>query len=128
MSYRYLAGPALGLIAGLFMSSAYGHHGWTWADTEQIELSGVVKAVRMAPPHPRLDVETANDGVWRVELANPSQTRKAGFIEDSAKAGDRVSATGNRSKDHTEKRMKAVQITVGDKTYDLYPERIEKAR
>ncbi|MFW7340912.1 DUF6152 family protein [Pollutimonas sp. H1-120] len=110
------------------MNSAYGHHGWSWADTEQIQLTGVVQAVRMAPPHPRLDVETASDGVWRVELANPSQTRKAGFIEGSAKAGDRISATGNRSKDHAERRMKAVQITVDGKTYDLYPERIQKAR
>jgi hypothetical protein len=35
-------------------------------------------------------------------------------------------AVGNRSKDHAEKRMKAVQISVGGKTYDIYPERIRR--
>lgn len=124
MSSRLFTGLALCLAVG----SAWAHHGWNWADDQQTQLSGTVKSVQMAPPHPRLDVETADAGLWRVELGNPNQTRASGFVEGSAKPGDRISVTGNRAKDHAEKRMKAVQITVGDKTYDIYPDRIQKTR
>lgn len=127
MPHRFLAKMATGLAAaGLFMASASAHHGWSWADSEQIQLKGTVKSVRIAPPHPTLEVETAQDGVWRVELGNPSQTQRAGFVEGSAKPGDEITATGNRARDHAEKHMKAVQVTVGGKTYDIYPDRIQK--
>lgn len=105
---------------------AWGHHGWNWAESDQTQLKGIVKAVQISPPHPRLEVETTNDGIWQVELGNPSQTRRAGFVEGSATPGDNIVVTGNRSRDHTEKRMKAVQITVDGKTYDIYPDRIRK--
>jgi len=126
MSHRFPAATLAGLaLAGLFTASASAHHGWSWADTEQIQLQGTVKKVQIAPPHPWMDVDTP-DGVWRVELGNPSQTRSAGFVEGSAKEGDAIVATGNRAQDHAEKRMKAVQVTVGGKTYDIYPDRIKK--
>ncbi len=110
------------------MANASAHHGWEWAEEGQMQLAGVVKSVAIVPPHPRLEVETTNDGIWRVELGNPSQTKRAGFVEGSAKPGDHITATGNRSKDHGEKRMKAVQITVEGKTYDIYPDRIQPAK
>ncbi|MDQ2138755.1 DUF6152 family protein [Alcaligenaceae bacterium B3P038] len=129
MSTRFLTRSSMALFAaGLFATSAWAHHGWSWADAEQIQLSGTVKAVQIAPPHPTMDIETANDGVWRVELGNPSQTQRSGFVEGSAKVGDTITATGNRAEDHAEKRMKAVQVTVGGKTYDIYPERIQAKR
>src|SRR5690606_29312122 len=105
---------------------AWSHHGWDWAEKELSELKGIVKAVNMSPPHPRLDVETPENEVWRIELGNPSQTKQAGFTADSAKPGDQVHALGNRSRDPNEKRLKAVRITVGDKTYDIYPNRIPR--
>lgn len=119
---RMFVGAALGL---LLVTGAYAHHGWSWAEADQIELSGTIREISMAPPHPTLDVETENDGVWRVELANPRQTERSGFVEGVAKVGDRVVALGNRSLDRNEKRMKAVRITVAGKAYDLYPERIQ---
>ena len=88
-------------------------------------LQGTVQQVQIAPPHPWLDVR-ADDGIWRVELGNPSQTKDAGFVEGSAKPGDTVTANGNRDQDPAVQRMKAVQIKVGDKTYDIYPSRIRK--
>ena len=120
--------PTLAALAcaAALASSAWAHHGWSWADAEPIQLQGTVQQVQIAPPHPWLDVKAA-DGVWRVELGNPSQTRRAGFVEGSAKPGDTVSATGNRAQDHNEKRMKAIQITVESKTYDIYPERIKSS-
>lgn len=120
--------PLTGIVVTAFVSvaatAALAHHGWNWAEDEQTELTGIVRAVVIAPPHPTLDVETASDGLWKVELGNPRQTQRSGFVEGSAKPGDRVVVLGNRSLDRDEKRMKAVRITVEGKVFDIYPDRI----
>ena len=105
-------------------TTAAAHHGWSWAEADQIELKGTIRSISFAPPHPSMEVE-AEDGVWRVELGNPNQTKRSGFVEGEAEVGDAIIALGNRSMDTNEKRLKAVRITVGDKTYDIYPERIQ---
>ena len=105
-------------------AAASAHHGWSWAEEEQSELTGTVVSLVVAPPHPSLEVE-AEDGMWKIELGNPRQTQRAGFDDTSASKGDKVVILGNRSLDRNEKRMKAVRITVEGKAYDIYPERIE---
>ena len=107
----------------LLATSAAAHHGWTWTDEEKFELTGAIQEIFIGNPHAVLKVE-AEDGVWTVELAPPSRTRAAGFDENAAKVGDQVTAIGNRSSDHNEKRMKAVQLVVNGKTFDIYPDRI----
>jgi hypothetical protein len=116
-----LGGTAMALVAG----TAAAHHGWSWAEAEQIELAGTIREVTIAPPHPVLRVETASDGMWTVELGNPSQTSRAGFVEGVARPGDRIVALGNRSENRRERRMKAVRVTVGERRFDIYPERIQ---
>jgi hypothetical protein len=116
-----------GIVATVVGASlpALAHHGWNWAEDQQSELSGIVKSVSMAPPHPSLQV-TASDGKqWLIDLANPNQTERSGFTAASAKPGDAIVVLGNRSKDKSQLWMKAVRITVAGKTYDLYPERIK---
>ena len=105
-------------------TSAAAHHGWSWAEADQIELTGTIRSISFAPPHPSMEVE-AEDGLWRVELGNPNQTQRSGFVEGKAEVGDAIIALGSRSSDPNEKRLKAVRITVRDKTYDIYPERIQ---
>ncbi|WP_159347444.1 DUF6152 family protein [Roseomonas harenae] len=116
-----LGGTVMALVAG----TAAAHHGWSWAEAEQIELAGTIREVTIAPPHPVLRVETASDGIWTVELGNPSQTSRAGFVEGVARPGDRIVALGNRSENRRERRMKAVRVTVGERRFDIYPERIQ---
>ncbi|OCP07186.1 MULTISPECIES: DUF6152 family protein [unclassified Ensifer] len=118
-------GVTAGIITVLLVTSTYAHHGWSWAEADQIELKGTIREISMAPPHPTLQVETSADGMWRVELGNPRNTERSGFVEGSAKVGDAIVVLGNRSLDPNEKRMKAVRITVAGKTYDIYPERIQ---
>jgi len=119
---KFLGGA---ILTTAIVSGAAAHHGWSWAEADQVELKGVIRQLYIGPPHPTLDVETANDGLWRVELGNPRQTERSGFVQGSAKIGDEIVALGNRSSDPGEKRMKAVRIAVGGKTFDIYPDRIK---
>jgi hypothetical protein len=114
----------VGAVAGPSLP-AFAHHGWSWAEGEQMELKGTIQKISMAPPHPTLMVTAASDGVvWLVELANPSQTARSGFTAKSAKVGEEVTVLGNRNRDKSKAHMKAVRITIAGRNYDLYPERI----
>ena len=115
-----------GLAVAFMATAALAHHGWSWAESDQIELTGTVKKVVIAPPHPTIDL-TATDGVdWHIELGNPRQTERSGFNAESAKPGDTITVLGNRSLDADEKRLKAVKVTVGEKVYEIYPDRIKR--
>lgn len=109
----------------LSLGSALAHHGWSWAEPEQTMLSGTIRDIYVGPPHPRLEIETQSDGAWQIDLGNPNQTQRAGFDENSAKAGDEVTVLGNKSAKEGEKLMKAVKITVSGKDYVFYPERLK---
>ncbi len=85
---------AAALAATLFAGAALAHHGWSWADADQIELQGRITDIYIGPPHPVLKVQTASDGLWTVELGNPTQTSRAGFVEGTAKVGDMVKVLG----------------------------------
>ncbi len=115
------------LMAGM-ASAALAHHGWSWAEGEQTELRGTVREVYIGQPHPTLRVTGPDNQLWTVELGNPRQTASAGFNAESARAGDQIVALGNRAQAAGERRMKAVRITVRDRTYDIYPERITRAQ
>ena len=118
------------LIAAVVVASlpALAHHGWDWAQAEQTEMKGTIQKVSMAPPHPSLTVKAADGVVWQVDLSNPGQTERSGFTGNSAKAGDSIVILGNRHKDKAKRVMKAVRVTIGGKSYDLYPERIGASR
>ena len=108
----------------LYTAQAFAHHGWSWAEEEQSELKGTIDAISMAPPHPTLRVKAADGRVWQVDLGNPNQTKRSGFTQDSAKAGDTITVLGNRTQEPNKPHMKAVRITIDGKKYDMYPERI----
>ncbi len=123
---RSLAPVLAGQLAIATAVPALAHHGWSWTEDGFFKLTGVIREIYFGNPHPTLDVDVEGE-IWRVELATPAATTRAGFTEQTAKAGDEVEAIGNRSRDSTEKRMKAVRITVNGKTYDVYPNRVPPA-
>ncbi len=119
---QFLTG-ALAALLILGAAPAGAHHGWSWTEDETFELRGKITKIYVGNPHATLDVDSAGE-VWRVELAPPARTIAAGFTQETATAGDQVTAIGNRSKDRGERRMKAVRIIVKGKTYDVYPDRV----
>jgi len=120
--------PALSFLFAFMLGAlapmAQAHHGWSWADGEQITLRGSIERISMAPPHPTLQVKAADGGSWQVDLGNPGQTQRSGFTGQTAKVGDAIVVLGNRSQDHGKLHMKAVRITLDGRNYDMYPERI----
>lgn len=120
---KLIGGFATALVLAI-STSAVAHHGWSWAEDEQIEMTGTIQSISFAPPHPSLVVEI--DGkVWDVELGNPNQTQRAGFVEGEAEIGDEVVILGHRSLDESKLVIKAVRITIDGQNYDLYPQLIE---
>lgn len=112
-------------LAGALAAPAFAHHGWAWTDTGFFQLEGIISAVYIGNPHATIDIDVEG-AIWRIELAPPGPTTAAGFVEGVAKVGDEVTAIGNRSLDPNETRMKAVRIIIGDKTYDVYPDRAKQ--
>lgn len=98
------------------------HHGWSWTEDAETRLTGTIVTINYGNPHASMTLRTSQ-GVWEVDLAPPSQSSRAGFVEGVAKAGDRAVVTGHRSRDAKERRFKAETISVRGKTYDVYPQR-----
>lgn len=102
--------------------AALAHHGWAWTEDEESRLSGTIEKIDLGNPH--VHVALRNDqGLWEVDLAPPSQTERAGFVEGVAKPGEPATVTGHRSRDPKQLAFKAETISVGGKTYDVYPSR-----
>jgi len=116
----YLAAFALAAMA--IPAGLAAHHGWNWTEDAESRLDGTIVTIHYGNPHAHLTLRSGK-GVWEVDLAPPSQSSRAGFVEGVAKAGDRAVLTGHRSRDHNELRFKAETITVRGKTYDVYPQR-----
>ncbi|WPB57482.1 DUF6152 family protein [Xylophilus sp. GOD-11R] len=120
----FLSGCALGVAVCAGATAVSAHHGWSWAEGEQMTLRGTIESISMSPPHPTLKVKAQDGGSWQVDLGNPSQTERSGFAGGTAKVGDAVTVLGNRALDKS-LHMKAVRLTLGGKNFDMYPERIK---
>jgi hypothetical protein len=117
-----LTATALALPAGLAA-----HHGWNWTQTEESRLSGTIEEISFGNPHMHIKLRTQN-GLWAVDLSPPIQAQRSGFGPEVAKVGDRVVLTGHRARDSSVRSFKAETVTVGGKTYDVYPNREKSLR
>lgn len=110
------------ILAFAVPGAAIAHHGWAWTEDEESRLSGTIEAISLGNPHAHLALRN-DEGLWQVDLAPPSATARAGFVEGVATVGDEASVTGHRSRDPGELAFKAETITVNGATYDVYPNR-----
>ncbi len=113
---------ALGLPA-----AAAAHHGWAWTQDEGSRLSGTIRSISFGNPHMHLQVRNAQ-GTWEGDLSPPIVAQGSGFGPGAAKSGDSVVITGHRARDADTLAFKGETITVGGKTYDVYPQREKSLR
>lgn len=118
---RRLVATVVATMIGAGGASA--HHGWFWTKDGEFVLEGTIQEIYLGNPHATLEV-MADGQLWHVDLAPPSRTAAAGFVEGVAEVGDEVIATGQRSADMDEFSMKAVRLTIDGVNYDVYPGRV----
>jgi hypothetical protein len=98
------------------------HHGWAGYQNEDFSLTGTVESANLGGPHGLLRVR-AGRAVWDVVLAPPTRIQRAGLTRASVPRGTRVTARGHRHRDPGRLEMKTERLIVGNRTFDLYPER-----
>jgi hypothetical protein len=112
-----------GLVLALALPSASrAHHGWTWAEGETFELTGVIQSARLGNPHGILKV-MAKGEEWTVEVGQPWRNERAGLKDSMLVKGVELTIQGNRAKDRKLKVMKAARVVIKGKVHNLYPER-----
>lgn len=102
---------------------ALAHHGWSSYGSDGFTLNGTVETVSLGYPHAELTV-AAEGETWDVVLAPPGRTESAGVTEETVKVGDVVTAFGQRHQDPERLEIKTERLTVGDRVYEIYPERL----
>ncbi len=114
------AAAAVAVLALAVPSAA--HHGWGGYLDEEFALTGTVESANLGGPHGLLRVR-AGRAVWDVVLAPPTRIQRAGLTRASVPRGTRVTARGHRHRDPRRLEMKTERLIVGNRIFDLYPER-----
>ena len=112
-----IAAPLVGAGA------AQAHHGWSWAEDNKFEITGVVTSAKLGNPHGILKLK-AKDGEWTVEVGQPWRNARAGLKDSMLAKGVELTVVGNRAKDPKLKVVKAARIVINGRNHDLYPERV----
>jgi len=112
------------LVSGLAVhgGTALAHHGWAWTTGGNIELTGVIKSVRLGNPHGLLKVDVDGE-TWTVEVGQPWRNERAGLEEGDLAQGVEIRAIGEPAADPAAKRLKVERLFVGDREYVLYSNR-----
>lgn len=109
---------ALSLNAGV----ALAHHGWSWTTGGNIELTGIIKAVKLGNPHGVLEVDAEGE-VWTVEVGQPWRNERAGLKDGDLAEGVEIRVVGEPAADASERLLKAEKLYLGDREFVLYPRR-----
>ena len=115
-----LSGLALCLV--LASGNVSAHHGWAWTTGKNIELTGLIKRARLGNPHGLLEVDVGGE-LWTFEVGQPYRNKRAGLKDSDLAEGVSIRVIGEPSANASEKRLKVERLFLGDKKYDLYPER-----
>ena len=108
-----LAAPAAGALA---------HHGWSWTTGGNIDLTGIVKTVRLGNPHGVLTVDVEGEA-WTAEVGQPWRNARAGLKDGDLAVGVEIRVIGEPAADPSERRVKAERLFLGKREYVLYPDR-----
>ena len=107
------AAPTAGVLA---------HHGWSWTTGGNIDLTGIVKTVRLGNPHGVLKIDVEGEE-WTAEVGQPWRNRRAGLRDGDLAEGVEIRVIGEPSADLSDRRVKVERLFLGKREYVLYPER-----
>ncbi len=120
MKYVFSALLAFGLLFQTGTASA--HHGWSWTTGGNIEVVGIVTAVRLGNPHGIVEVDVDGEA-WTLEVGQPWRNERAGLKDGDLAEGVEIRAIGEPSADLSDKRVKVERFYLGGQEYILYPNR-----
>ena len=112
---------ALTLGLGLSNGAALSHHGWSWTTGENMELTGVIKKIRLGNPHGIIEVEVGGE-MWVIEVGQPWRNERAGLKDGDLSEGVEIRVNGEPAADKS-RRLKVERLFLGDREYVLYPDR-----
>lgn len=122
LAHRLRRPFACAALAAAASMSAWGHHGWTWAEDGNSELSGQIVAAKLGNPHGELTLDVSGTN-WLVEVGQPWRNEKAGLTDAMLAKGVKLTVSGHRHADPKKKVFKAERVVIDGKKYDLYPDR-----
>jgi hypothetical protein len=112
------------LLAVLFLmlgATSYAHHSFNsfWYMDRTVEITGIVKSVKLVNPHANMMVEVTEangqKAVWSItSRGSVSALRAAGWKEDTVTPGMKVKIEGNPSRKEGAKGLAAGKITRPD--------------
>jgi hypothetical protein len=122
MSMTRFAFAALILAPLALPAASWAHHGWSWTTGKNIEIAGRVTQAKLGNPHGvlTLDVKGAS---WTVEVGQPWRNERAGLKDSDMAPGKTLRISGEPSTDPKARLLKAERIFIGERRFDLYPER-----
>ena len=113
---------ACAAIAGAAAPLAIAHHGWTWAEENNSELTGVIVAAKLGNPHGELTLDVSG-ARWLVEVGQPWRNERAGLKDEMLGKGVKLTVAGHRHADPKKRVFKAERLVIGSQKFDLYPDR-----
>jgi len=93
------------MVASFLMISAplFAHHSINWAEREATTLTGKLVEFKFINPHVMLYIEVTDERgtiqKWTIEGTGPARLRRAGWDNDTLKAGTVISVVGGRARD-----------------------------
>jgi hypothetical protein len=98
---RVLSVGTIGFL--MIATSSFAHHTWAVDSTRSITVKGTVTGVNWANPHVQIFVDSKdNNGnvvKWTVGGPSPSRMEGTGWNKNTLKAGDEITAVGQRATD-----------------------------
>ena len=102
-------------------ATSYAHHSFNsfWYMDKTVEITGIVKSVKLVNPHANMIIEVTDvngqKSLWSItSRGSVSALRDAGWKEDTVKVGMKVKVEGNPSRKDGAKGLAAGKITRPD--------------
>lgn len=119
-------GVVVGLSSAALLTSApvFAHHGWTGYGTDDFSLQGTVQSASLGNPHGVIMIRSADGRAWMVVLGPSPNQRRAGLTEALLPVGAPITAQGHRHLNPNQLEIKTERLLIGEKVFDIYPERL----